>query len=628
MLSGDGQWFSQSAQQNASAWLTTWNLDSADENAVDLAVTTGIDGLSFDNDVSPDANFDGSSTAIVARSGSYRDLAMVVNPAGIEIARMSGPDEYGSEAWFEKEIFIDASGRYVTFTSNATRLTPVINGVTKPRSSTLEGWNSAFRLDIQTGEINLVAIKPGGAELQDYTYALGISDGGRYVLFKSSATNLPGATGEMQVYLRDMSSTAASSIILVSVDESGTPITTLACCQTVPDISDDGSRVVYTENSRTSSDGKLHTFLWTRDTGSSSLAGSAIELTTVTGDRNIRISGDGRWLAGDSEEFSRLEIDTGITDPRPDANGAPVVLDDLKISANGEVIVFWNNELTTPDGEDGRWWALRYAAGPAPDTTDPQWPGGAALNLVQGPNNVQISWPEAIDDTAVTQYVVYRDDVEIAEIDAPTRTHTDTYDVSGTYVYSVEAKDAAGNESSDGPTAGISVDYLPAVVILISETIIVSDETTSLLGIEIAISETISVSDDLVVLPSMIIEVSETIAVTDDDIVIIHPTLADTIKISLPDGPLVPGATFTADAGGFKPFTPVQAFLQSEPVLVGTETADAVGNVSFQITIPTDFPPGEHTLVLLGQDPDGLERRLTAAIDIEAPILIFENSFE
>jgi hypothetical protein len=101
MLSGDGQWFSQSAKQNASAWLTTWNLDSADENAVDLAVTTGIDGLSFDNDVSPDANFDGSSTAIVARSGSYRDLAMVVSPAGIEIARMSGPDEYGSEAWFE-----------------------------------------------------------------------------------------------------------------------------------------------------------------------------------------------------------------------------------------------------------------------------------------------------------------------------------------------------------------------------------------------------------------------------------------------------------------------------------------------------------------------------------------------
>ena len=62
--------------------------------------------------------------------------------------------------------------------------------------------------------------------------------------------------------------------------------------------------------------------------------------------------------------------------------------------------------------------------------------------------------------------------------------------------------------------------------------------------------------------------------------------------------------------------------------LVGEETADAEGNVSFLITIPLDSPPGEHTLVLLGQSLDGSERRLTAALKVEIPDTIFQNRFE
>jgi len=250
-VSGDARWFMWADQDNGSPWLTTWDIDTSVEDRVDLALTTGIVGLSFANVVHPDANYDGSVIAVTADSTPtgdwWDDLALIVDPYGNEIARISGTDENSDNAWFDMDIFIDASGRFVTFTSNGYKLIPVIGGETKPRSDIYVGYEAAFRMDILTGAIKMVAINPGGSEIQDYSYASGISDGGRYVLFKSQALNLPGANGEWQLYLRDMDSTAASAIILVSVDESGLAISSgLACCSIEPDISDDGTRVVFT----------------------------------------------------------------------------------------------------------------------------------------------------------------------------------------------------------------------------------------------------------------------------------------------------------------------------------------------------------------------------------------------
>ena len=144
-------------------------------------------------------------------------------------------------------------------------------------------------------------------------------------MFESDALNLPGANGETQLYLRDMSSTAASAITLVSVDETGAPISELACCSTVPDISDDGTRVIYTVHPR-------QTYVWTRDINSLVLAGSTRELTAATNEANISISGNGRWLSARGEAFSRLNIDSGSEYPLPDdSSGSPTGLDQPKI---------------------------------------------------------------------------------------------------------------------------------------------------------------------------------------------------------------------------------------------------------------------------------------------------------
>lgn len=104
--------------------------------------------------------------------------------------------------------------------------------------------------------------------------------------------------------------------------------------------------------------------------------------------------------------------------------------------------------------------------------------------------------------------------------------------------------------------------------------------------------------------------------------------LPEDIVVHLPPEPLRPGSVFTVTAIGFKPGTLVQAFLQSEPVLVGEEMADTQGEVTFEITVPLDFPPGDHSLILLGLNPDDSERRLTAPLSILTTGTIFLDGFE
>jgi len=99
-------------------------------------------------------------------------------------------------------------------------------------------------------------------------------------------------------------------------------------------------------------------------------------------------------------------------------------------------------------------------------------------------------------------------------------------------------------------------------------------------------------------------------------------------NIELPPGKLQPGSFFSITAAGFKPGTLVKAFLQSDPVLIGQKFADVNGKVIFHLTIPLDFPPGEHSLILLGKNPDDSERQLTYPLTIESVGIIFQDGFE
>jgi hypothetical protein len=75
-------------------------------------------------------------------------------------------------------------------------------------------------------------------------------------------------------------------------------------------------------------------------------------------------------------------------------------------------------------------------------------------------------------------------------------------------------------------------------------------------------------------------------------------TLAATISSSTAQ----PGEELTITAGGFAAGEAVDVTLFSDPVLLGTATADSAGAISFRFKVPTNTTPGEHRVELLGRE--------------------------
>lgn len=127
------------------------------------------------------------------------------------VSRTTGGDPATGGDSFDSSV--SASGRFVAFESIATNLP----------GSLAPTYFQVYVRDRQTGRTRLVSRTTGGdpAAGGDSTDAA-ISGSGRFVLFESSATNLPGALGggDYQVYLRDLERNRTS---LVSKTTGGVP---------------------------------------------------------------------------------------------------------------------------------------------------------------------------------------------------------------------------------------------------------------------------------------------------------------------------------------------------------------------------------------------------------------------
>lgn len=88
-----------------------------------------------------------------------------------------------------------------------------------------------------------------------------------------------------------------------------------------------------------------------------------------------------------------------------------------------------------------------------------------------------------------------------------------------------------------------------------------------------------------------------------------------------PEGTLTPGGPLEIAGGGFMADSEIEVWLHSDPVLLGTAVADAVGDFAASLAIPAGTPPGTHEVVALGVDPSGdvLEIHLTVTIASPAP---------
>jgi chitodextrinase len=103
-------------------------------------------------------------------------------------------------------------------------------------------------------------------------------------------------------------------------------------------------------------------------------------------------------------------------------------------------------------------------SGAAPDTTAPSIPGSFTASATS-PTTVEMSWEASTDDTGVTGYGVYRDDVLIATVTGTSA--TDDAAVAGaTHHYEVDAVDAAGNRSAKSVDAEVTMPSGPSSVTL------------------------------------------------------------------------------------------------------------------------------------------------------------------
>jgi hypothetical protein len=68
---------------------------------------------------------------------------------------------------------------------------------------------------------------------------------------------------------------------------------------------------------------------------------------------------------------------------------------------------------------------------------------------------------------------------------------------------------------------------------------------------------------------------------------------------------LSPGDSVTIQASGWEPSSDVVVAIHSDPVQIGTLTADANGGINGAVTIPADTQPGTHQIAAVGLDPSG-----------------------
>jgi hypothetical protein len=89
-----------------------------------------------------------------------------------------------------------------------------------------------------------------------------------------------------------------------------------------------------------------------------------------------------------------------------------------------------------------------------PDITSPSTPGNLT-GVVQPNGDVLLTWTASTDNVGVTQYIVFRNNVEISRV--PTATATIPAPAAGSHFYQVRSLDAAGNQSAKTPSLRVDI---------------------------------------------------------------------------------------------------------------------------------------------------------------------------
>lgn len=207
---------------------------------------------------------------------------------------------------------ITRDGRFVLFRSDASNLVP---GDTNARNPQGAPMGDLFLRDLQTGVTERVNVSSSGAQTNNYTWEGAVSDDGRFVAFRSEATNLVAndRNGDADVFLRDRLDHTTTR---VSVNAQGGELNGPSFNA---EISGDGRYIAYSTGAgnalRSDRNGAADdVFVYDRVTARTELV--SVSSAGVQGDsRSIdpELSADGRFVAFHSAASNLVPGDTPLT---------------------------------------------------------------------------------------------------------------------------------------------------------------------------------------------------------------------------------------------------------------------------------------------------------------------------
>jgi len=201
---------------------------------------------------------------------------------------------------------LSGDGRFVAFHSVSSNLSPADSG----------GFTSIFVRDLRMGTTEMITLDATGFEANGSSFAPRFSRNGRFVAYRSDATNLvdSSVTFEKNIYLYDRSLRETVIVSANAAGESGNDVSFLG------DISDDGRFIVYYTYARNLIPDNTAYFsdvlLFDRDTGSNVLISKTPGGDFANGySLYPKISGDGRYVVYASDADNLVADDTnGVID--------------------------------------------------------------------------------------------------------------------------------------------------------------------------------------------------------------------------------------------------------------------------------------------------------------------------
>ncbi|MGI6487478.1 MAG: fibronectin type III domain-containing protein [Syntrophothermaceae bacterium] len=180
--------------------------------------------------------------------------------------------------------------------------------------------------------------------------------------------------------------------------------------------------------------------------------GEVVELDTGQGialedEEGIAEAGDFRY----TKQGSKAD------DSVPKLRRVELILKSTNLERDTNYIIELGPEIEANNGCTlGKTYGWKFFTGDA-DTIAPQWGSGSELNFSRiTPTTITVEWPEAQDEYGVTGYRLFLDGELYKTLDGDSNTYTFTnLIVDREYTFKVEAGDAAGNWSTDGPEAVI-----------------------------------------------------------------------------------------------------------------------------------------------------------------------------